>query len=111
MRPIRLAFAAITLSALAVLTIRPSLGANRPVPGTTCPTFPSNSWWHADISKLPVHPRSKQWLSHMSPTRKLHPDFGPSYGEQPIPYGIPITVVAGTHAKVPVRFQYASESD
>ena len=46
----------------------------------------------------------------MSPTRRLHPDFGPSYGE-PVPYGIPITVVAGTHAKVPVTFDYADESD
>jgi hypothetical protein len=44
-------------------------------------------------------------------SRRLHPDFGPSYGEQPVPYGIPITVVKGTHAKVPVHFAYASESD
>jgi hypothetical protein len=28
-----------------------------------------------------------------------------------VPYGIPITVVAGTHAKVGVHFDYASESD
>jgi hypothetical protein len=97
--------------ALAALATAPAFAANRPVPGTTCPTFPSNSWWHADVSKLPVHPRSKQWMSHMSPTRMLHPDFGPSYGEQPVPYGIPITVVAGTHAKVPVHFTYAGESD
>ena len=44
------------------------------------------------------------------PTRKLHPDFGPSYGDGPN-YGIPITVVAKTHRKVPVPFSYASESD
>ena len=47
----------------------------------------------------------------MSPSRKLHPDFGPSFGAQPAPYGIPITVVTGSHAKVRVQFQYASESD
>src|SRR4051812_39768543 len=87
----------------------PALAANRPVPGTACPTFPANSWWHADVSKLPVHALSSQWIAHMSPTTKLHPDFGPSYGEQPVPYGIPITVVAGTHPKVTVRFDYASE--
>jgi hypothetical protein len=85
--------------------------ADRPVPGTDCPTFPENSWWHADVSRLPVHPRSAQWMARMSPDRNLHPDFGPSYGEQPAPYGIPITVVSGTHPKVTVRFQYASESD
>ena len=82
-----------------------------PIPGTDCPAFPANGWWHADVSKLPVHKRSKQWLGHMSKKAKLHPDFGPSYGEQPVPYGIPITVVAGTHPKVTVTFQYASESD
>jgi hypothetical protein len=63
------------------------------------------------VSKLPVHARSAQWMARMSPNVKLHPDFGPSYGAQPAPYGIPITVVAGSHAKVPVQFQYASESD
>ena len=47
----------------------------------------------------------------MHPTSRLHPDFGPSYGDLPVPYGIPITIVAGTHAKHPVSFTYASESD
>jgi hypothetical protein len=47
----------------------------------------------------------------MSPTRRLHPDFGPSYGEQPVPYGIPFTVVDGSHPKVQVAFDYADESD
>jgi hypothetical protein len=50
-------------------------------------------------------------MAHMQPTRKLHPDFGPSYGTQPAPYGIPITIVDNTHAKVRVTFTYASESD
>ena len=85
--------------------------ANRPVPTTSCPTFPADSWWHADVSGLPTHLRSAQWMARMSPSRRLHPDFGPSYGAQPAPYGIPITVVNGSHAKVPVRFLYASESD
>ena len=83
--------------------------ADRPVAG--CPTFPANNYWHADISKLPKNPRSDAWMRHMSPRSRLHPDFGPSYGAQKVPYGIPITVVKGGHAKVPVRFTYASESD
>ena len=73
--------------------------------------FPADNFWHSDVSHLPVNVRSAQWLSHMSPTRKLHPDFGPSYGAQPVPYGIPITLVAGTHPKVSVSFDYSSESD
>ena len=51
-----------------------------------------------------VNVRSAQWISHMSPTARLHPDFGPSYGAQPVPYGIPITYVLGSHPKVSVRF-------
>jgi hypothetical protein len=83
-------------------------------PGTPlsggCRAFPASSYWHTDVSKLPRHPRSAQWVSHMSPSRRLHPDFGPSYGDGP-GYGIPITYVSGDHPRVPVRFDYASESD
>jgi hypothetical protein len=82
------------------------------VPGTTCPRFPADSVWHADISKLPLNAHSKAWIANMSgATRRLHPDFGPSYGAQPVPYGIPVTVVKAGHAKVTVRFDYAGESD
>ena len=82
----------------------------RPVAGTPCHAFPADNYWHADIRKLPVHPRSRQWLSHMSTDRDLHPDFGPSYGAGP-DYGIPVTVVGHAHRRVRVRFDYASESD
>ena len=106
---LRLRRIATVVIAAAVLHVAPAAGLE--LPGTSCPTFPTNSWWHADVSKLPVHSRSTQWMSHMSPGRRLHPDFGPSYGAQPAPYGIPITVVSGSHVKVPVQFEYASESD
>jgi hypothetical protein len=85
-------------------------GPGRPIAGTSCSEFPADSWWHADVSDLPVHHRSRQWLSHMSTDVDLHPDFGPSFGDGPS-YGIPITVVHSDHRKVRVRFQYASESD
>jgi hypothetical protein len=81
-----------------------------PISGTTCHPFPASNWWHADVRALPVHKYSGRWLSHMSPTSRLHPDFGPSYGDGP-DYGIPITVVSGTHPKVSVRFDYSEESD
>jgi hypothetical protein len=80
------------------------------VPGTDCPTFPSNSYWHARIDKLPVHAASAQWMSNMHSTNALHPDFGPSFGEQEVPYGIPITVVSSV-PRVAVAFDYADESD
>ena len=80
------------------------------VGSTTCSVFPADNWWHADIRGLPVDPRSKAWMSHMSKGVDLHPDFGPSFGDGPN-YGIPVTVVRHTHARVHVRFHFASESD
>lgn len=109
---------ALTLAATAVAaaptaapaTVPATAPAARPIAGTSCSEFPADNWWHADVRDLPVHARSRQWLSHMSPGVDLHPDFGPSYGDGPN-YGIPITVVGSGHPKVRVRFDYASESD
>ncbi len=104
----------LTVVAIAALVMtNTSFAAAAPaavVPGTQCPSFPDDNYWNARIDTLPVHPSSKAWLSHMSPESKLHPDFGPSFGEQAVPYGIPITVVHGA-ARVPVDFEYADESD
>jgi hypothetical protein len=109
----RLIAAAAALLAVGPVTLvsEPADGATRHLAHTNCPVFPADNWWHANISKLPVNARSAQWLSHMSPGTRLHPDFGPSYGAEPVDYGIPITVVGGGHANVPVTFGYASESD
>src|SRR6266704_291397 len=75
-------------------------------PTTSCQIFPANNIWNSDISKLPVHSQSAQWLASMgSSTTNLHPDFGGP------PYGFPFNVVDRIHATVPVTFQYASESD
>jgi hypothetical protein len=81
------------------------------LPGTSCTAFPADNFWHADVSRLPLDKRGPAWLSHMSPTSKLHPDFGPSYGAQPVPYGIPITYVKSSHVKATVSFTYSDESD
>lgn len=103
----------VLLLAVLVLMAQPAFGAgtSRNLPGSTCPAFPANNYWHADVSALPLHSRSAQWMANMSPTRKLHPDFGPSYGEQSVPYGIPITYVTKYHKRVPVYFEYPAESD
>lgn len=88
-----------------------ALAASSTVPHVGgCRVFPANNYWNTDISKLPVDRRSSQWLSHMSPSDNLHPDFGPSYGDGPN-YGIPVTVVGARHRKVHVSFDYASESN
>jgi hypothetical protein len=105
--------AAAAVVAALVLPLTPAAdgATSRVLAGTSCHVFPANNYWHADISRLPRHARSKQWLSHMSSGVNLHPDFGPSYGAQPVPYGIPYTVVAHSHPRVHVRFTYADESD
>ena len=74
-----------------------------------CNRFPPDNYWYADITSLPVHERSAEWLSHMSPGNELHPDFGPSSGDGP-DYGIPITRTS-ERSKVRVHFRYAAESD
>ncbi len=101
---VRLAAAAAVLAAAVPAGAAP---AGRP----DCPLFPADNVWHADVSRLPVHPRSAAWQASMGgPNRRLHPDFGPAgAGEQP--YGIPYVVVDGNHTKVEVTFQYDDESD
>ena len=88
----------------------PTTASSAHLPGTTCSVFPSDNIWHADVSRLPVNSRSVAWLSHMqAATLHLHPDFGPS--GTAVAYGIPYTVVTGSHAKVSPVFDYAGESD
>jgi hypothetical protein len=105
----------IVLVFLAVLV--PAPASTGPAFAPDCPIFPANNVWHADISRLPVHPSSGDWISSMGGRdERLHPDFGPSFGEIPVPYGIPFDVVDGDHPKVQVTFDgpdggYPEESD
>jgi hypothetical protein len=93
----------------------PATGAARGVShvrlgGTRCEVFPANNVWNTNISKLPVNKHSAEWVKNIGRGDLLHPDFG-SAGRHHFPYGIPITVVAGSHPLVHVRFMYGSESD
>ncbi len=85
--------------------------AARPVPGApACPMTPADSFWHADVSTLPVHAQSSTWVTSVGTTAGLKADFGSgTWNGGPI--GIPYTTVAGTQARVPVSFDYADESD
>src|SRR5256885_8741923 len=99
----------ISLVALAALAtgVAGAIPASAAAPPTTsCQVLPADNIWNTDISTLPVHAQSGQWLASMAfSTTKLHPDFGGP------PYGFPYNVVDNTHATVSVTFQYASESD
>ena len=79
----------------------PSLGDRRP--------FPASNAWNTDISTAPVDPNSAALIASCGGGRILHPDFGTVW--QGVPNGIPFIVVHGSQARVPVSFQYGSESD
>ena len=75
-----------------------------------CPLLPADNVWHADVSRLPVHPKSAQYVGSMGSGNAMHADFGAgTWNGGPI--GIPFTTVAGTQARVKITFAYADESD
>jgi hypothetical protein len=75
-----------------------------------CPLFPADNIWNRDISKLPVSSGSAAYVASIGAAGHLHPDFGAGlYNGGPI--GIPYTVVPASQPAVPMRFDYADESD
>ena len=75
-----------------------------------CPLFPSNNIWNHDISTLPVHHNSANFINSIGITGHVHADFGAGLWAGG-PIGIPYIVVPGSQPKVPISFTYASESD
>lgn len=71
--------------------------------------FPADNPWNQDISSLPVHPNSANYLASIGLDAGLHADFGTVWNGAP--NGIPYTVVSGSQARVPVTFDYDDESD
>jgi hypothetical protein len=75
-----------------------------------CPLFPADNIWNRDITTLPVHRNSANFIASIGPTGHIHADFGAGlYGGGPI--GIPYIVVPGSQPYVPVSFNYAVESN
>jgi|1185.fasta_scaffold20035_2 hypothetical protein len=100
-----------TLAAAAAVTLAVLAGAESPsaaplpnAPG--CTILPATNVWNRRVDRLPVAPISATVRRTIGLRIGLHPDFGSFSG-----YGIPITVVPGSQARVPIRFDYASESD
>ena len=76
-----------------------------------CRIFPDDNVWHSNVTGLPIHRRSKQWIRAMGgEQQRLHPDFGPS-GDPDHPYGIAYNVVDVAHDKHAIDFYYPDESD
>ena len=75
-----------------------------------CPIFPDDSIWHADVSKLPVDPRSGSYIAAIGESAPLKADFGSGLWDGG-PIGIPYAIVGAATPKVSVGFDYADESD
>ncbi|MFI7357566.1 hypothetical protein ACIBTP_27050 [Streptomyces avidinii] len=76
----------------------------------SCPTAPPDSFWHAPVDGLPVHPSSDRYVASIGAGEPLHPDFGSGLVEGR-PFGIPITVSDTTVPESEVTFDYPEESD
>jgi hypothetical protein len=79
-------------------------------PAGPCQVFPPDNYWNRTITHLPLHPQSAAYINSIGLNEVLHPDFarGSWQGET---IGIPFIEVPGTQPRVPMTFQYASESD
>ena len=88
----------------------PPGGAKRLPDAPNCPMFPADSHWGADVSRLPVEPRSSTWVASAGAGSPLHADFGSgTWNGGPI--GIPYVTVAGDQPRAAITFEYDDESD
>jgi hypothetical protein len=83
----------------------PTASASPTIAG--CPIFPAASEWNRNIAADPVDPASGRYLAGMNAdSRHLTGDFSAEDG-----FGIPWVTVGGTQPRVPISFEYQSESD
>ena len=75
-----------------------------------CPIFPADNHWNLRVDDLPVHQNSDAIVRSIGVDEGLHPDFGSGrYAGARI--GIPYVAVGRNQREVPIRFEYADESD
>ena len=60
--------------------------------------MPADNVWRADVSGLPVHPKSAAFVESIGAGATMHPDFGSGLWEG-APIGIPVTTVRAGQAK------------
>ncbi len=94
----------------AVLLMAPLAEAS-PLPAApNCPMFPANSFWHAEVSSLPLHPKSNTYVTSIGSGAHVHADFGAGLWDGG-PIGIPYNVVGADQSTSTVQFDYDDESD
>ncbi len=95
-----------------VPTIRstPAATATR-VAGHPCVVFPANNIWNRNISALPTHALSNNYINSIGLTSRVHADFGSGLWEG-APIGIPFVRVSQGQPPVSIFFtEYGEESD
>ena len=111
MRRIAVALGSVaSIAGTAAVTV-PALVSAHPLPAApNCPIFPASNPWNQRVDRLPVANNSAAIIAAIGLNDPVHPDFGSGlYDGEPI--GIPFTVVGSGTPKVPVTFQYSSQSD
>lgn len=107
---LRTATVGLAVAALVASSLAGCQPAGPVVPTTTCPMFPADSHWRADVRRLPVLPNSAAMVATVGADAALKADFGSGTWEGG-PIGIPYVVVPADQPKVRVTFDYADESD
>jgi hypothetical protein len=99
------------LLAGSIIAVLPALVSAHPLTGAPgCSVFPASNPWNQRVDRLPVAGGSARLIAGIGLGSPVHPDFGSGlYNGAPI--GIPYTIVSKKTTPVPVRFDYASESD
>lgn len=110
------ALVAAGLGARAIQPANPEPPSTRATPGPASQTldclqiFPDKNWWNQDISNLPVHANSANYIASIGLNVGLHPDFGTVWNGAP--NGIPYAVATADTPMVPIAFQaYGDQSD
>jgi hypothetical protein len=75
-----------------------------------CPIFPATNAWNQRVDTLPTAKNSATLIRSIGLNGGMHADFGSGTWDGG-PIGIPYVVVKRTQKRVPVRFDYAGESD
>ena len=76
----------------------------------TCPILPPSNHFNRRVDRLPVASDSTTLTRSIGLGEPVHPDFGSGTWDGG-PIGIPFVTVAKGQRTVPVRFDYADESD
>ena len=75
-----------------------------------CPLFPPDHIWNTPVDRLPLDPRSSEYVRSIGEDLPLHPDFGPGRWRGMRP-GIPYGVASQKQPLVAVHLTAPSESD